>query len=140
MTLGSLDFLYTPSADVAADLRYLVDVLGGNEDFAIEDGGIRVAMISFGVPPAILLTDHLEGDRPIHLFAVDDLPEVRRELESRGWAAERSVELPPGPAITFRTPGGLRMAIYQPARPFVIESFRGRRDFGQAMAAPRRGD
>ena len=130
MTLGSLDFLYTPSADVAADLRYLVDVLGAEEVFAIEDGGIRVAMASFGSAPAILLTDHLEGDRPIHLFAVDDLGGARAELEGRGCAPERSVELPPGPAVTFRTPGGLRIAIYQPIRPFVVESFRGRRDFG----------
>ena len=53
-----------------------------------------------------------------------------RELEGRGWQQERTVELPPGPAVTFRTPGGLRLAIYQPVRPFVVESFRGRRDFG----------
>jgi hypothetical protein len=130
MTLGSLDFLYTPSADVAADLRYLVDVLGAEEVFAIEDGGIKVAMATFAAPPAILLTDHLEGDRPIHLFAVTDLAAARQELEARGWAPERSVDLPPGPAITFRTPGGLRMAIYEPSRPFVVESFRGRCDFG----------
>jgi hypothetical protein len=130
MTLGSLDYLYTPSADVAADLRYLVDVLGGKEGFAIEDGGVRVAMVSFGEAPAILLTNHLDGDRPIHLFAVEDLATARHALEGRGWSAERSVELPPGPAITFRSPGGLRMAIYQPIRPFVVESFRGRHDFG----------
>ena len=130
MTLGSLDYLYTPSTDVGADLRYLVDVLGAEEVFAIEDGGVKVAMASFGTPPAILLTDHLEGDRPIHLFAIADLAAARAELEGRGWASERSVELPPGPAITFRTPGGLRMAIYQPVRPFVVESFRGRHDFG----------
>jgi hypothetical protein len=130
MTLGSLDFLYTPSADVAADLRYLVDVLGAEEVFAIEDAGIRVAMAAFGAPPAILLTDHLEGDRPIHVFAVANLPAARAELEARGWSPDRTVELPPGPATTFRTPGGLRMAIYQPSRPFVVESFRGRHDFG----------
>ena len=131
MTLGSLDFLYTPSADVAADLRYLVDVVGAQQVFAIEDGGIRVAMVSFGGAPAILLTDHLEGDRPIHLFAVADLAAARTDLESRGWSAERSVELPPGPAITFRTPTGIRMAIYEPVRQSVVESFRGRRDFGE---------
>jgi hypothetical protein len=130
MTLGSLDFLYTPSADVAADLRYLVDILGGEEVFAIEDGGVKVAMVSLAGAPAILLTDHLEGDRPIHLFAVADLADTRAELEARGFVPERSVELPPGPAVTFRTPGGLRMAIYQPIRPFVVESFRGRHDFG----------
>jgi hypothetical protein len=130
MTLGSLDFLYTPSTDVAADLRYFVDVLGAAEGFAIEDGGIKVAMVTFGAPPAILLTDHLEGDRPIHLFAVVDLTAAKGDLAARGWVSERSVDLPPGPAITFRTPGGLRMAIYEPTRPFVVESFRGRHDFG----------
>lgn len=130
MTLGTLDYLYTPSDDVAADLRYFVDVLGAELGFAIEDGGVRVAMVTLDGPPAILLTDHLEGDRPIHLFVVDDLATARRELEGRSWRQERAVELPPGPAITFRTPGGLRLAIYQPVRPFVVESFRGRRDFG----------
>jgi hypothetical protein len=129
MTLISLDYLYTPSDDVAADMRHLVDVLGGELGFAIADGGIRVAMVTLGGPPAILLTDHLEGDRPIHVYAVDDLGETTRELEGRGWHQERALELPPGPAVTFRTPGGLRMAIYEPTRPFVIDSFRGRHDF-----------
>jgi hypothetical protein len=129
VTLGSLDFLYMPSDDVAADLRHFVDVLGFEAVFAIEDGGIRVAMVVAPGSPAILLTDHLEGDRPIHLFRVDDLARERAELAGRGWVAERSVDLPPGPATTFRTPGGLRLAIYEPSRPFVVESFRGRRDF-----------
>jgi hypothetical protein len=130
MSLGRLDYLYTPTNDVAADLRFLVDVLGGEQVFAIEDGGTRVAMVRLGDGPAILLTDHLEGDRPIHVFAVDDLAKSTRDLEARGWSRERSVELPPGPAVTFRTPGGLRRALYQASRPFVVESFGGRRDFG----------
>jgi len=130
MTLGSLDYLYTPTDDVAGDLRYFVDVLGASFGFAIEDGGVRVAMVELGGPPAILLTDHLEGDRPVHLYAVDDIAVATKELGGRGWAQERSVELPPGPAVTFRSPGGLRLAIYEPVRPFVIESFKGRRDFG----------
>ena len=129
-TIGRLDYLYTPSTDVPADLRHLVDALGGEAVFAIEDGGVRVAMVRLGDGPAILLTDHLEGDRPIHLYAVDDLRAAGAELEGRGARRERAVELPPGPAVTYRTPGGLRFALYQPTRPFVIESFRGRRDFG----------
>ena len=126
-----LDFLYVPSADVAADARYLTGVLGGELVFAIEDGGVRVAMVRLTPePPASLLTDHLDGDRPIHLFAVEDISAATKELSGRGWVQERAVELPPGPAITFRTPGGLRLAMYQPVRPFVVESFMGRRDFG----------
>ena len=130
MAIGRLDYLDTPSDDVAADLRYLVEVGGGEARFAIEDGGVRVAMVELGEGPAILLTDHLEGDRPIHLYAVTDLRAATTELEGRGARREREVELPPGPAVTFRTPGGLRLAIYEPVRPFVVESFRGRRDFG----------
>src|SRR4029078_7816013 len=34
MTLGRLDYLYTPSDDVAADLHYFVDVLGATFAFA----------------------------------------------------------------------------------------------------------
>ena len=39
-----LDFIYTPSKDVAADLAYLSDVLGGRIVFAIDAMGTRVAM------------------------------------------------------------------------------------------------
>jgi hypothetical protein len=130
MLLDRLDYLYTPSDDVEADVRYFVDVLGAKLGFAIEDGGVRVAMIELGGPPAVLLTDHLEGERPIHVYAVEDLDAARRTLEGRDWRRDRTVELPPGPAITFRTPSGVRLAIYAPIRPFVVESFRGRMDFG----------
>lgn len=125
-----LDYLYTPSADVAADARYLTGVLGGELVFAIEDGGVRVAMVRLTPePPAILLTDHLDGDRPIHVYRVASLSRAQRELEARGWAGGHAIELPPGPAISFDTPGRLRIALYEPSRPFVVDSFAGRRDF-----------
>ena len=47
-----LDFLYTPSSDVAADARFHVDVLGGRLVFAIDDGGTRVAMIELAAGSA----------------------------------------------------------------------------------------
>jgi hypothetical protein len=129
MALGRLDYLYTPSDDVAADARYLIEVLGGRLEFAIDDGGIRVAMVTLGEAPAMLLTDHLEGGRTVHVYAVEDLAGALGDLKTRGWREDRSLELPPGPAVTFRTPGGVRIALYEATRPFVIESFRGRRDF-----------
>src|SRR6185369_6569188 len=125
MTLERLDYLYTPSTDVAADARYLVDVLGGELGFAIDDGGTRVAMVTLGGPPAILLTDHLDGERSVHVYAVRDLAGTTAALSAQGWSADRSIELPPGPAATFRAPGGMRIAIYEASRPFVVESFRG---------------
>ena len=71
--LEELDFLYTPSRDVAADTADLTAVLGGRLVFAIEDSGIRVAMIELAGAPRILLTDHLHGDRPILVYRVADL-------------------------------------------------------------------
>jgi len=126
----ALDFLYTPSRDVAADMADFVDVLGGRLVFAIDDGGIRVAMVELtGGPPRILLTDHVEGDRPILVYRVEDLRAAAAELRGRGWTAGHSLEIPQGPVTTFESPGGQRLAIYELARPGVIESFAGRRDF-----------
>jgi hypothetical protein len=35
-------------------------------------------------PPYVLLTDHLEGDRPILIYRVPDLPKALAELKARG--------------------------------------------------------
>ena len=43
--------------------------------------------------------------------------------------APRTVDLPPGPATTFRAPGGLRLAIYEASRPFLVDSMSGQGDF-----------
>ena len=130
MTLESLDYLYTPSRDVAADAAYLVDVLGGRLVFAIEGMGTRVALVELtSGPPAIVLADHLDGERPVLVYRVADLGAATADLRARGWAAEHSLEIPQGPVTTFRSPGGLRLAVYELARPFVLEGFAGRRDF-----------
>ena len=130
MPFKSLDFIYTPSRDVAADAAYFVDVLGGALGFAIEGSGTRVARIDLAAgPPAILLTDHLEDDHSILVYRVDDLEAALIEIEARGWTRERMLELPPGPACSFRTPGGHRIAVYEASRPGVLDSFAGRHDF-----------
>lgn len=125
-----LDYLYTPSSDVEAEARYLTDVLGGRLVFAIEAMGTRVAMIELASDgPRIVLTDHLDGDRPIHVYRVANLLDAASQLEAKGWHAERTLEIPQGPCRSFRTPDGLRLALYELSRPGVIASFEGRRDF-----------
>jgi hypothetical protein len=130
MTLESLDFVYMPSADVAADMEYFTSVLGGRLIFAVEGMGTRVAMVEMtDAPPRLLLAGHLEGEQPVLVYRVDDLDAAMRELEGRGWQCEPSFEIPHGPVSSFRTPGGHRIAIYQLMRPEVGEHFAGRRDF-----------
>jgi glyoxalase/bleomycin resistance protein/dioxygenase superfamily protein len=130
MTLQRLDFVYMPSADVAADMEYFTSVLGGRLIFAVEGMGTRVAMVELTEdPPRILLAGHLDGDQAVLVYRVDDLGVAMRELEGRGWKREPSFEIPHGPVSSFRTPGGHRIAIYQLVRPEVGEHFAGRRDF-----------
>ena len=127
---GQLDYLYTPARDVAAAAAYFVDVLGGKLVFAVEGMGARVAMIELtGGPPHVLLTDHLEDERPIYIYRVDDLGKALAALKKRGLKKEQRLEIPMGPCSSFVTPQGQRIALYERARPQVLEHFIGRRDF-----------
>ena len=125
-----LDYLYTPSHDVAADVRYFTEVLGGRLGFAAEGMGARVAMVELtGGPPHVLLTDHLEGDRPIYIYRVEDLKKATTNLKKRGLKKLNNLEIPMGPCSSFVTPNGHRIALYELARPNVLEHFMGRKDF-----------
>jgi hypothetical protein len=130
MTFESLDYLYTPSRDVADDVRYFTEVLGGTLVFAIEAMGARVALVELTTgPPAIVLADHLDGDRPVMVYRVPRLGTATADLERRGWTRGHALEIPQGPVQSFTAPGGQRLAIYELTRPGVIETFAGRRDF-----------
>lgn len=126
-----LDYVYMPSDDVAADLAFFTDVLGGRCIFAIDGMGTRVAMVELTeTPPRILLAGHLEGDRPVLVYRVDELDATMTELTDRGWTPGRTLEIPQGPICSFTAPGGQRLAIYQLTRPDVeAANFVGRRDF-----------
>lgn len=125
-----LDFVYMPSRDVASDMRWFTETLGGRLIFAIDGMGTRVAMIALTEePPRILLADHVEGDRPILVYRVPDFDAALGALESRGWKRGHSIEIPHGPLCSFSAPGGQRIAIYELARPDAEEHFAGRFDF-----------
>jgi hypothetical protein len=130
LRLGPLDYVYAPSADVAADAHWFVETLGAELVFAIDRSGTRVAMLRVGTAgPALLLTDHLPDDRPVFIYRVDDLAATATDFATRGWTSEQTIELPPGPCTTFRAPGGHRLAVYEHSRPGVVESMAGQRDF-----------
>ena len=112
MALERLDFLYVPSHDVAADLGYFTEVLGGRVVFAIQAMGTRVAAVRLTEqPPLVLLADHLEGERPILVYRVPDLEAAMADLEARGWQRQHTLEIPHGPCCSFQTPGGHRVAL-----------------------------
>jgi hypothetical protein len=128
--IGKLEYIYGPSSDVAADARWFTEVLGAELRFAIDSDGVRVALLRLGEDsPALAVTDHLPDDRPILMYRVADLDQASVDLMARGWTNEGTIELPMGPATRFHAPGGLRLAIFEAVRPFVIDSMAGRRDF-----------
>jgi len=125
----TLDFVYWPSRDVAADLAWFEGVLGARVIFAIQGMGTRVATLQLSdSPPRILLAGHLDGDVPILVYRVPRLATAMADLERRGWVRGTTLEIPHGPVCSFRAPGGQRLAIYELARPFMDEQFSGRRD------------
>src|SRR5258707_126177 len=54
-------------------------------------------------------------------------PEIRPN--KRGLKKQHAVELPMGPASSFVTKGGHRVALYELTRPGVLDHFMGRQDF-----------
>ncbi len=126
-----LDFVYMPSPDVARDLVFYTDVLGGEVVFAIEAFSTRVAQVRLNEgPPSLLLAEHLEGEAPVLVHRVARLNEALEVLEERGLEVEARFGIPHGPGATLRSPGGQRLAIYELSRPQAGAHLEGRHDFG----------
>ena len=128
--IEAFDFLYLPSRDVARDLAFYEDALGGETVFAIEAFGARVTEVKLSEGgPRLLLADHLEGEAPVLVHRVADLDRALVALARRGHVVEARFGIPHGPCATLRTPGGQRLALYELTRPEVDARFRGRMDF-----------
>lgn len=128
--LGSLDFVYCPSRDAAADLAWWTERLGATPVFAVERFETRVACVEpVTGGPAILFAEHLDGDRPVLLYRVDALEPALEALRARGVEAGDPFEFPFGDGAELALPGPQRVAVYARTRPDRGESLRGRRDF-----------
>jgi hypothetical protein len=126
----SLDFVYMPSADPAAEAAHLEHAIGAETAFRIEAFGARVAMVRLGRDsPALLFADHLDGERPILVYRVANLETAIAELRQAGCDVSDEFGIPPGPCAEITAPGGQRLAIYELTRPEVLERLAGRRDF-----------
>jgi hypothetical protein len=124
----SLDYLYTPTPDVDAEVAYLVDVVGLTLEWKVRAMGTTVACVRMcDDGPPVLLAGHLSGAAPIALYRVADYATAVDGLKAAG-VAVHEVELPPGPCAVFETPAGQRIGVYELVRPGVAEHFAGRFD------------
>ncbi|MCU1355691.1 MAG: Glyoxalase-like domain [Acidimicrobiales bacterium] len=125
-----LDFLYCPSPDIEADIAHYTEGLGGELVFAIEAFGTRVAQVALAPgAPAVLLAQHLDGDRPILIFRVPSLGDAVAELDGRGVTSGPEFGFPHGEGVEVDMPGPQRTAIYELTRPERGASLAGRKDF-----------
>ena len=126
----SLDYIYVPAPDVDAAVRFYTSTLGGDLRWRIHDHGVQVAAVRLAdAGPAVLLASHLAAHHTILIYRVRDIEAVRQRLVADGWAGvEERFEIPQGPCLVFRDPGGQRLAIYERVRPGVDERFDGRFD------------
>jgi hypothetical protein len=127
--LGSLDFVYCPSRDAAADLDHWVGKLGATAVFAVERFDTRVACVEPGSGPAVLFAEHLEGDRPVLIYRVGDLSAAVAAYRGDGVVVSETFEFPFGHGAEIDNPGPQRLAIYERDREDRGDSLRGRRDF-----------
>jgi hypothetical protein len=125
----SLDFLYVPTADVDDGARRYVEELGAELVWKIRAVGTVVACLRLShAGPAILLSGHLEGTRPILVYRVADYRAAVDALRAAGAEHVRELEIPHGPCASFRAPGGQRLAVYELTRPDADRRFAGRVD------------
>ncbi len=125
-----LDFIYSPSRDVAADVEHFTRRLGAELVFAIEAFGTRVAMVRLAPdPPPLLFAGHLQGDQPVLVYRVEDLDQAVAQLRDRQVGLGVEFEIPHGRGAEITNPGPQRLALYERTRPEADERLAGRRDF-----------
>jgi len=129
-TFESLDYLYLPAPDIEASVKFYTEGLGGELLWRVRDGSTWVAAIRLAEQgPPLLLANHLEPGHGLLIYRVKNLPATRRELIDRCWSAEGELfEIPQGPCLVLRDPGGQRLAVYQLLRPGMDQHFNGRFD------------
>jgi hypothetical protein len=125
-----LDFIYSPSSDVAAEVRFYVEGLGADVLYAIEAFGTRVAMLRVTASgPKLLLAQHLHGEQPVLIYRVPDLEAAAADLAARGVRCGPRFGFPDGDAIELDIPGPQRIAVYERTRPERAAQLAGRKDF-----------
>ena len=128
--LESQDYLYVPAPDFEAAVTFYTGTLGGELRWRIGHGSTWVAAVRLvDAGPLVLLANHLEPGQLLLIYRTRSLAKLEHALTNAGWAVEGSVfELPPGPCVIFRDPGGQRVAAYERVRPEVEAAFEGRFD------------
>jgi len=115
-------YIYIGTSDYSGDRKYYEEILGGRLVWEFEEFGAKVAAFDMGGEPYLLIADHVHAPNKRLIYEVENINEVRKILESRGWKPEGdSFEIPDGPCINFKDESGNEYAILQMTRPYILE-------------------
>jgi hypothetical protein len=110
----SLDFIYVPTRDVHAAAAHHLGALGAEPLWTVRAMETTVAALRVSrTGPHILLSGHLEGDRPVLVYRVADYQQTVHSPRDRGLTDIRELEIPHGPCAAFGLEGGQRYAVYE---------------------------
>jgi hypothetical protein len=125
--LGELIYLYVGSSDVARDLGFYVDGMGGEKLWHLQAMGADVACVRLAASgPLFILADHRPVPSVLPIWRCDDLDGAAAELKEAGWEEEGyRVEVPDGPALVLSDPSGNQVALLDQVRPNVLMSRSG---------------
>jgi hypothetical protein len=125
----ALDFVYVPTADVDAVATAYVDTVGAELLWKVKAMNTTVAALRVSAAgPQILLSGHLQGERPVLVYRVASYVEAVETLRAAGITDLEELEIPHGPCAAFRVAGGDRFAVYERVRPRADDYFVGRID------------
>ncbi|MFM2303352.1 MAG: hypothetical protein RLZZ135_761 [Cyanobacteriota bacterium] len=119
---SKMAFLYVGSSDFDADFHFYRQVLGAQLVWGFDRFGAKVAAFKLGNSPLILIADHLAAPSTMPIFEVDNLALTIEQLTSRGWIADRAMEMPNGTCHVFQDSSGNRYAIFEDVRPLAMEN------------------
>lgn len=121
----TLRFLYIGTADFERDLDHYRNALGARLVWQFQDFGARVAAVSVGDAPLLLLADHRPAPSCMPVYQVENLATTVKELKARGWKASgRRFEIPNGPCYRFDDPSGNPFALFEDVRPNALNGGR----------------
>ena len=119
---GRLVYLYVGSRDVARDLAFYRDQLGGELAWRFRAFEADVAAVRLGDGPLVLLADHRDSPSVLQIWAVEDLDRAVTWLEAAGWqGGHRRVEVPDGPCLLMSDPSGNEIALLEQVRPAALD-------------------
>ena len=122
MAVQKIVYLYVGTDDVDADLRFLVEGLGGELAWRFHEFGADVAGVRMGDGPMYIAADHRPAGSVLPIIAVDDLEAAAAGLKSAGFTdTGTTVEVPDGPCMVLTAPAGNELGLLRQSRPGALE-------------------